>query len=130
MAGRGDSPWSYDDWPFWDVVVLVPLIWIAAAAAFRGGLSMLIAGIAVVRADGRRAYRRQCAFRAAIVWLPIALLLTGCVWLQVHRFQLVYLAAGLWLVAAALLPLYIVLALRYPSRPPQDRVAGTYLVPA
>jgi eukaryotic-like serine/threonine-protein kinase len=74
--------------------------------------------------------RRQCAVRAAIVWLPIALLLMACVWLQVYRFQLAYLAAGVWLVAAALLPLYFVLALRYPARPPQDRIAGTYLVPA
>jgi eukaryotic-like serine/threonine-protein kinase len=36
----------------------------------------------------------------------------------------------LWLVALALLPVYVAIALRYPTRPPQDRIAGTYLVPA
>ena len=40
-----------------------------------------------------------------------------------------YLAAVLWLLALALLPVYAVIALRFPARPPQDRLAGTYLVP-
>jgi hypothetical protein len=39
-------------------------------------------------------------------------------------------AVALWLVAAALLPVYVAVALANPSRPPQDRLAGTYLVPA
>ena len=129
-AGRGASPWEYRESALWFAMLLVPLMWIVAAAAFRGGFSMMIAGIAVVRTDGRRAYRRQCAFRAAIVWLPITALLIGCVWLQVYHYRAAYLAAGFWLAAAVLLPVYVVLALRYPSRPPQDRIVGTHLVPA
>ena len=84
----------------------------------------------MVRTDGRRAYRRQCAFRAAIVWLPIAALLMGSMWVQIYQYQLTYAANGLWIAAMSLLPVYVVVALRYPSRPPQDRLAGTQLVPA
>jgi hypothetical protein len=52
------------------------------------------------------------------------------VWLQVFRPEKVYLYVSLWFVALALLPVYVVVALRYPSRPPQDLVAATFLVPA
>jgi len=41
-----------------------------------------------------------------------------------------FIAAALWVAATLLLPIYLVLALRYPNRPPQDRLAGTWLVPA
>ena len=129
-AGKGDSPWQYKAGQLWGVLFIVPLMWILTAALLRGGLSMMITGIAVVRSDGRRAFRRQCAFRAALVWLPLAALLLACVWLQVYRYHLAYLYATLWLVAVGLLPIYVLLALRDPSRPPQDRIAGTSLVPA
>jgi uncharacterized RDD family membrane protein YckC len=86
-AGRGDSPWPYKAAPIWVVVGAIPLAWILGAGLARGGLSMLLTGIAVVRADGRRASRRQCLLRAAVVWLPIALLLAGSVWVQVYRYQ-------------------------------------------
>jgi hypothetical protein len=68
--------------------------------------------------------------RAAVVWLPVSALLFGAAWLQVAHPERVYLAAALWLLAVALLPIYVVVALRFPPRPPQDRVTGTYLVPA
>jgi hypothetical protein len=129
-AGKGQSPWDPEAGPLWAVVALIPLAWVAIGGITRGGLSMVLTGIAVVRSDGRRATRRQCAVRAAVVWLPVAGLLLGSVWLQVYHYRLAYLYAGLWLAAAALLPIYVVVALRYPSRPPQDRIAGTYLVPA
>ena len=105
-------------------------VWVGTAAVLRGGVSMILTGIALVRADGRRAARWQCAVRAAVVWLPVTLLLLLSVWLQVYRPERVSLYVSLWFVALALLPLYVVIALRYPSRPPQDRIAGTYLVPA
>jgi hypothetical protein len=34
------------------------------------------------------------------------------------------------LLVLVLLPVYVAIALRDPARPPQDRIAGTYLVPA
>ena len=79
---------------------------------------------------GRPATRRQCGLRAALVWFPIAALLFGTAWLQAIYPERAYLAAALWLIAVALLPVYVVIALRFPSRPPQDCVTGTYLVPA
>jgi hypothetical protein len=64
------------------------------------------------------------------VWLPVVGLLTGSAWLQVYHPHRAAAAVALWLLAAALLPVYVAVALWYPSRPPQDRLAGTYLVPA
>lgn len=130
-AGKRDSPWLSRPITtvFWVVILALPLIWIVSAALFRGGPSMLLTGIAVVRTDGRRAFRRQCAGRAAIVWLPVALLLVASVWIQIEHYQLAYVAAGLWAAAAVLLIVYFVIALKYPNRPPQDRIAGTCLVP-
>ncbi|MBM3981670.1 MAG: hypothetical protein FJ304_15615 [Planctomycetes bacterium] len=108
-------------------VVLAGMV--LSAALTRGGVSMLLAGVAVVRGDGRPASRRQCAGRAVIVWGPVAGLLLGSALLQVYAPGLPYLAAGLFLLAAGLLPAYAVLALRYPARPPHDRFVGTFLVP-
>ncbi len=95
----------------------------------RGGLSFLRSGIAVVHADGRRATRFRCLWRAVVSWIFVA-------WLGI----LIYLGRGpnplaSWrglsavMVAAALLIGYIVVMLRNPVRAPHDYVAGTYLVP-
>jgi eukaryotic-like serine/threonine-protein kinase len=113
---------------------LVPLglalfVAVIMAALFRGGPSMMLAGIAIVREDGRRAFRLQCALRAVLVWLPVLSLLFVSALLQTAAPRQVYLAAGLWLVAAGLLPVYAIIALRFSSRPPQDQILGTYLVP-
>jgi len=128
--GRRSAPWRTTGTPFWLALLIVPLLWVTVAGVLRGGLSMMLAGIAVVRSDGRRATRRQCAFRAAVVWLPIMLLLGGSVWVQIAYYRTPLLAAGLWIAAVILIPVYLVLALKFPSRPPQDRLAGTHLVPA
>ena len=77
-----------------------------------------------------RATRRQCAIRAALVWFPVIALLFGSAALQLGAPERIYLAAGLWLLAVVLLPVYVVIALRFPTQPPQDLVTGTYLVPA
>jgi hypothetical protein len=102
---------------------------VGVAAALRGGLPMILAGVAIVRMDGRPALRRQCAARAALVWGPVVGLLFSATLIQISAPRQAYLAAGLWLAAAALLPAYAVIALRYPARPPQDRIVGTCLVP-
>jgi hypothetical protein len=129
-AAAADSPWGTDSVGFWVILVAIPLCWVVGAAVFRGGLSMAVTGLAVVRSDGRRAYRRQCALRAAVVWLPVVALLGASAWLQVYHPEQMHTYVALWLVAVGLLPVYVVVALRYPDRPPQDRIAGTTLVPA
>ncbi len=132
VVGRGDSttPWGSEAGPVWVVLTAVPLVWVLTGGLLRGGVSMLLTGIAVVRADGRRASRRQCAWRALLVWLPVVGLLTASAWVQVYIPARSGAAVALWLVAVALLPVYVAVALSNPSRPPQDRLAGTYLVPA
>jgi hypothetical protein len=124
------TPWGQEVRPVWVLVLGIPFVWVVAAAAFRGGASMLVSGLAVVRGDGRPAHRWQCGARAAAVWLPVTGLLIGSMWLQAAHFGRPYTYVALWLIALALLPVYVVVALWYPSRPPQDRIAGTYLVPA
>ena len=63
------------------------------------------------------------------MWFPLFALLTLAAFLQTYAPQLAYLSAALWLFALALLPVFAVIAVRYPSRPPQDRLTGTHLVP-
>jgi hypothetical protein len=129
-AAQSSSPWGSEAVGFWVVLGVIPLCWVVGAAVFRGGLSMALTGLALVRSDGRRAYRRQCAVRTAAVWLPVVALLVASVWLQVYHPEQVHTYLALWLVAVGLMPVYVVVALRYPDRPPQDRLVGTTLVPA
>ncbi|HET6574770.1 MAG TPA: hypothetical protein VFG68_14290, partial [Fimbriiglobus sp.] len=110
-------------------VMVMPLIWAAFAFAFRGGLALSLAGITLVRPDGRRAGRFRCAVRELLVWLPITLLLLASMWVQTVFPAQVALRTGLWLTAALLLPVYVMIALRNPTHPPQDRIMGTHLVP-
>lgn len=116
--------------PFLLVIVIAwPLFWAAFAYLFRGGLSMKLAGIVLVDASGRPAGRFRCAVRELLVWAPITVVLLSSLWLQLVSPEMVAVRTVMWLVAAAMLPVYVLTALRYPTHPPQDRVMGTYLVP-
>jgi hypothetical protein len=106
-----------------------PLIWAAFAFAFRGGLALSLAGITLVRPDGRKAGRFRCAVRELLVWLPVTALLLASMWVQTAFPEQVALRTGLWLTAGLLLPIYVMVALRNPAHPPQDRIMGTHLVP-
>jgi hypothetical protein len=98
-------------------------------------------GIALLRSNGRKALRIQCAWRALLVWTPVILLLALWVWCNawwliawehemIQRSRWVYVLSWLsWGAALALLPVYVGLALRFPGRSWHDRLAGTYLVP-
>jgi uncharacterized RDD family membrane protein YckC len=121
-------------------IVLFPALWVVSAFAFRGGLILRLMGMVLLRADGGRALRIQCAWRAFLTWLPPVALLLLWVWLEVMCWNAWAVTGhpGKWLEAAAwaswfaallLLPLYILLALWYPARGPQDRLSGTYLLP-
>jgi hypothetical protein len=103
--------------------------WVGFAFALRGGLALTLAGITVLRADGRRAGRLRCAVREAVVWLPVAAALLAGVWVHALAPVPAAVRVGLWLAAVSLLPLYVFLALRTPARPPHDRLLGTVLVP-
>jgi hypothetical protein len=119
-----------------------PCVWILWAFLTRGGLTRQLFGIAITRADGRPALRLQCALRALLVWAPFM----GLLWLAIvldHRYWshwspgalvdrnawALWLSWSSWWLAAAMLPVYVGLALRNPPRGLHDRLAGTYLVP-
>jgi hypothetical protein len=121
-------------------LLLGPLLWVVWAFLMRGGLSYQITGLALVRSDGRLAGRFRCAWRAFLVWIPIAGLLLLPLRLEDWYWSLWGTdAAPVWALWTAsiltwsawlLLGAYLILALRYPTRSPLDRLAGTYLVPA
>jgi eukaryotic-like serine/threonine-protein kinase len=111
------------------LILMWPFLWAVGSFVLRGGVSYLVLGIAIVRNDGRKAGRLQCAARALIVWLPIALLLVASVWVQAHRPDLVTLHATLWWGAVLLLIAYPFLALINPEQGLHDRWLGTRLVP-
>jgi hypothetical protein len=118
-----------------------PLIWVVWAVALRGGITLRLAGIALLRCNGRKALRIQCAWRALLVWMPVAALLAISIWLDgvwlrawlrqdLHLYEWAYWLSWFgWSLALALLPLYVGLALWLPNRGLHDRLAGTYLVP-
>jgi uncharacterized RDD family membrane protein YckC len=122
------------------MVVTWPLLWILWAFLLRGGLSFRILGMSLVRRDGRKAARWQCAWRAFVVWAPVTVLLGASAQLEIlywwgHRGEpvrdadLLTLSTALWWLAVGLLALYAILAVWRPQRSLHDRLAGTYLVP-
>jgi hypothetical protein len=104
--------------------------WVVWALVFRGGIAYWRGGIALRRADGRKAARWQCALRALLVWGPLGTLYCLALSLAYVAPNWPWAYFGLWGLATALLPLYAILALLNPARSLHDRVAGTYLVPS
>jgi eukaryotic-like serine/threonine-protein kinase len=117
------------------------LIWSIWAIIWRGGISLRLAGLTLLRANGRKAMRIQCAWRAFLVWAPVTGLLLLSSWLDlivcVHWVQgtseearwAFWLSWISWGTALILMPTYFALALRNPTRSLPDRLAGTYLMP-
>jgi hypothetical protein len=111
------------------LILLNCAFWITWAFVFRGGYMFWRGGIVLRRADGRPAGRMQCAFRAALVWVPVAVPLCAAVAVAHFEPSLPWLYFGLWGLGALLLLVEVVLALWLPTRSVHDRIAGTYLMP-
>jgi hypothetical protein len=121
------------------LVAAWPALWVLWAFLLRGGLSFHIMGLTLVRGDGRRAARWQCAWRALLVWAPVTALLVSSLALEAWYWSAwdptdpnrwaVWLSIAAWWAGWALLLVYAIVALRNPVRGPHDRLAGTYLVP-
>jgi hypothetical protein len=106
-----------------------PALWVVWAFIFRGGLSYWLVELVLVRANGRKALRLQCAWRALLVWAPVAGLLAASLWLDARHPEMAWLAWGLWWAAILILVADTALAIWLPRRAPHDFLAGTYLVP-
>jgi len=88
-----------------------------------------LAGIAPVRAGGRKALRIQCAWRALVVWAPWTAALCLLAAMKTLHPEAVFLSGAISWIALAIPIAYVAIALRFPSRGPQDFLAGTRLVP-
>jgi hypothetical protein len=115
--------------PVFIILVLIPAIWVVWAFATRGGLALPFMGLALVRADGRKAARWQCAWRAFLVWLPVVVPLWACIWVKATAPELRFVHTGLWWLAVAVLLAEVILAVLRPWRAFHDRLAGTFVVP-
>ncbi len=104
------------------VYVAVPAL--LAAAAFRGGLVLLLAGVTFVRRDGIRASRLRVFWRGLLTWSP--LLLGLVIVILSHKPAGDLLAAVLASLPIAGLTL---VSLLLPKRGLADRLAGTWPVP-
>jgi tRNA A-37 threonylcarbamoyl transferase component Bud32 len=123
-------------------LLIFPVAWVVWAGVTRGGVGLWLMGLRLVQADGRRAARWRCAWRALLVWAPFVGLLLASLAVESWRLSwgwqhisgaettaAAWVSWGAWWLAVLLLPLYAWLALRSPHRAPHDRLAGTYLVP-
>lgn len=111
------------------VLAAWPVVWTVWAFLTRGGLSLSLTGLALVRTDGRPAPRWRCALRAVLVWTPVVVPLALCVWVKLYAPERYLLHSGLWLLAEAVLVAEVILAIHRPQQAPHDRLLGTCLVP-
>lgn len=100
------------------------------AFAFRGGVSYLLSGIALVRGDGRPASRWACAAREIAMWAPLVVVLVVNVVVQATHPEWVYMRLAFAMLTVLVLLGYLLVGLRYPNRGPHDELVGTYMVPA
>jgi eukaryotic-like serine/threonine-protein kinase len=95
---------------------------VIAALAFRGGVVLLIAGVAYVRRDGARASRLRLFWRSIVAWslvLPVFVVTVAA--MEKHWVWQPWLAL-------ALLGLVACVSVVLPQRGLQDRLAGTWPV--
>jgi hypothetical protein len=111
-------------------VAFFPAVWVIWAFLFRGGLSLRLSGLALVRSSGRNALRVQCAWRALLIWAPVLALLVTIVWIDSRDDTApAWLCTTLQGATILLLVAYAALALRFPTRSLHDWLAGTHVVP-
>jgi hypothetical protein len=126
----------------WLCVLAGPLTWIGWAFAARGGLSLRLLRLELVRSDGRPAARWQCLLRALLFWAPIvvawgaAISLDQTYWSRWYdpEFRAMYswipaLTWVLWAGGLLLLVGYFIRAVWKPQRSWHDQITGTWVMP-
>lgn len=113
----------------WRFIAFFTASYVVFALVFRGGLSFLLAGLTLVRRDGRKAGRVRCAVREALGWLPVAAMLLAVVAVQVLWPGWGFGRAAMAAASLAVLAGSVAIAIRFPERGPLDRIVGTYIVP-
>jgi len=113
------------------VIMLITccVAWVGWATIFRGGVSYWLTGISLRRRDGRKAGRLQCAVRALLPTVPVALFYFAAITIATSAPEWSWLYLSIWAIGTLLLPLHFVLALINPTRSLNDRMVGTYMVP-
>jgi eukaryotic-like serine/threonine-protein kinase len=109
-------------------VLAFPLLWVAWTSLLRGSLSLSLMGLVLVDAEGRRASGWQCAWRTALVWAPVAVLLGVATWLNATYSGMQWLSVLISASAVLLLIGYVIAAILSPRRSLHDVLAGTYTV--
>jgi len=135
VFARADPPLAHEEVAATVLIVgfvalfLGPVLWVVWAFLFRGGFTLRMMGLTLVRRDGRRASRWRCAWRAAVVWLPLAVILYLALVLKAVDSPWTALAETCCVLALGYVLACLGLALWLPTRSWHDRLAGTYLVP-
>ena len=104
-------------------------LWVVSAFVFRGGLSFLVARIAMIDSRGKVAGRVRCAWRVFLLWGPVVFLFLMSAIIDAKTPHSFWLVIGTeW--AAILTPVaYALVYFISPACSIHDRLAGTYLVP-
>ncbi|WP_435010886.1 protein kinase domain-containing protein [Tundrisphaera lichenicola] len=105
------------------------IVWIIWDFLTQGGFSLRLAGLGLVRWDGRPAPRWRCAWRSFLVWAPPTALLVASVFVMGRIPNPNWARWIPFFVSVASLPVYVVLALVFPSCGPHDRLSGLRVVP-
>ena len=108
---------------------LSPALWVVWDTLTRGGLALRLAGLGLVRWDGRPAPHWRCGWRSFLVWFPPSALLLASIWLQGRAPSPAWVRWVPFVLSLILMPTYAALALAFPSRGPHDYLAGTRVVP-
>lgn len=105
------------------------LLWMIWAGLARGGISMWVSGLQVVRSDGRRMTWLQSFSRSALMVMPMLLLVNAIIWIDLHHLDMLWLSVLLYQVLLGLFVAYAIFTIAFPRRAPHDWLLGTYLIP-
>lgn len=128
-AGEADG-WSAMEprWP-WVAVVVVVLTWVVWSAITRGGLTLRMLGMGLVRNDGQPASRIRCAWRSLLDWIIPGALLIASGEIARTSSEVPWIAWTAFALSVLAVIGYVPLSLYRPERGPRDRLSGTVIVP-